>query len=136
MSVEKYLEKLTSSIDFLFKQIENTGLNESLKKVPIGLFDLNFQFNIRVKNGKIKDEYSIYLSRDTSKLMKGYSAAFGFTISGSETTWIDIFQGRKSIMGHYNEGNLKITNIRVNWLKMTLLSNLIANLVSMKLLKI
>lgn len=136
MSVEQYLNKLITSIEFLFNQIANIGLKDSLEKVPVGLFDLNFQFNVRVKNGKNKDEFSIYLSKDTSKLMKGYSAALGFTISGTEATWLDVFQGKKSIMGNYNEGNLKISNIRVNWLKMTLLSNLIANLVSMKLLKI
>ena len=136
MSIEKYLEKLVVSIEFLFKQLEATGLKDSLEKVPVGLFDLNFQFNIRVRNGKTKDEFAVYLSKDASKLMKGYSAALGFSIIGTEATWLEIFQGKKSIMGHYNEGNLKISNIRINWLKMTLLSNLVANLISLKLLKI
>ena len=134
--VEEYLEKLITSLDFLFKQLENSGLNKTLEKMPVGLFDLNFQFNVRVKNGKIKDEYTVFITREASKLMKGYSASVGFTIRGTEETWLEVFQGEKSLMAEVIEGHLKVSNMRINWLKITLLSNLLSNLISMKLLKL
>ena len=134
--IEQYLEKFISSMDFLLNQIASSGLSKSLEKIPVGLFDLNFHFNVKVKNGKVKEEYVLFVSRETSKLSKGYSAAVGFSIVGTEKTWLEVFQGRKSLMANVIEGNLKVPNMRVNMLKITLLSNLLANLISMKLLKL
>ena len=134
--IEQYLEKFITSIDFLLKQIASSGLSETLDKIPVGLFDLNFHFNVRVKNGNVKDEFILLVTREKSKLSKGYSSAVGFSLIGSEGIWLEIFQGKKSLMAHVIEGNMKVPNIRVNWLKIMLLSNLLSNLVSMKLLKL
>ena len=134
--IEQYLEKFITSIDFLLKQITSSGLSETLEKFPVGLFDLNFHFNVRVKNDKIKDEFILFITKEMSKLSKGYSSAVGFSLIGSEEVWLEIFQGKKSLMAHIIEGNVKVPNIRVNWLKITLLSNLLSNLVSMKMLKL
>jgi len=134
--IEQYLEKFITSIDFILKQIASSGLSETLEKVPVGLFDLNFHFNVRVKNGKVKDEFILFVTREASKLTKGYSSAVGFSLIGPEKVWLEIFQGKKSLMAHVIEGNIIVPNIRVNWLKITLLSNLLSNLVSMKLLNL
>ncbi|NHI92480.1 MAG: hypothetical protein EAX96_08245 [Candidatus Lokiarchaeota archaeon] len=134
--IEKYLEKFISSIDFLFKQIQSSGLSETLEKIPVEIFDLNFHFNIKVINGEIKEEFNLSITQEISKLSKNHPTVVGFSIIGTEKIWLEVFEGNKSLMAEIIEGKLKISNIRANWLKITLLSNLLANLISIKLLKI
>lgn len=133
--IERVLESVIERMEVVFKLIEQAGTLSALENLPTDFLPLIFRINLKITKNKKFEEFSLSVSPDAQKLVRGYSAAFGHSISGPEEVWMDVLEGRKNLIGEVVEGHLKVSNLRVNWLKTMFFSHLLSNLVSSKLLK-
>lgn len=133
--VERVLKSLIEKMEIVFKLIEQAGTMSTLENLPKDFLPLIFRINLKIVKNKKSEDFSLSISPDAQNLVRGYSAAFGHSISGPEEVWMDVLEGKKTLIGEVVEGHLKVTNLRVNWLKTMFFSHLLSNLVSSKLLK-
>jgi len=85
--------------------------HSDLIKTITGYIPFLFQANIKIK-GKKPRKYYISVSPSTKIIHKGHNKQCSFILSGSMKTWINIFTNKRTLMGAYNLGDIKMTNVR------------------------
>lgn len=97
---------------------------------PLQLFSsflpLNFNANIIVED--TGEKYYFKVSPGGSLVKKGLFRSCPRTLTASNKVWIQIFMGKKTIMGSFNRGELIMTDVRVQYiLRLAFLSEIMFN---------
>ncbi|MHA1143295.1 MAG: hypothetical protein ACTSRW_01015 [Candidatus Helarchaeota archaeon] len=134
--IEERLMLLNKKLKRFYNIIKKTQNLRLLETLPKALTSFLFLLNIKVINGTKNEEFSLFITKDVQKFFRGYSAASDFTIIGPKDIWIDILDGKRSLFGEIIKKNLEVHNIRVNWLKTLLFSQVIWILTNSNLLEL
>jgi len=117
-------------MDLIYNQLER--FTHSLKNILALLpfieeldligqyFPLRFEANILIAE---KKAYYFMVSPNGSFIQQGIRDESSMTLKAEQVTWLQIFNGRKSLTQEYNRGNVKMSNARSNFMyKLVLLS--------------
>jgi hypothetical protein len=105
-------------------------LPESMEQIQIfsSYIPINFDANIVVKDTGERYYFEINPSQYFAR--EGNLSSCPRTFIGLRRTWIQIFTGRKTLMGAFNNGEISMSDTRVQYiLRLTFLSEILFNFV-------
>ncbi len=105
-------------------------LPENMEQLQIfsSYIPLNFEANIIVRD--TGERYCFKINPSEYFARKGNLSSCPRTFIGLRKTWIQIFTGKKTLMGAFNNGEISMTDVRVQYiLRLTFLSEILFNFV-------
>jgi len=124
------MKALIKKFNSLINQLQILFTKEELYPIKTGI---QIYANILFSDLKKNDSIILYITENTLRVYKGFSSSAGLSLIGPSTVWIEILTGQKSLSTSFAEGSIKVPNLRVNWSKLWLLSNLIMSVNDFKL---
>ena len=108
----EYLNDFVQAFGTIFKVIPE---HSDLIKTITGYIPFRFQANIKI-SGKIPRKYYISVSPSTKIIRKGHNKQCRLNLTGNLKNWINILTNKRTLMGAYNLGEIKMTNVREQYI--------------------
>ncbi len=108
----EYFKEFVQSFGTILKIIPE---HSDLIKTITGYIPFRFQANIKILDKNPKNYY-ISVSPSTKIISRGHNKHCNITLSGKLTDWIKILTNKRTLIGSYNLGHVKMTNVREQYI--------------------
>ena len=102
----------------------------------VDALNLNISTILEITDEEKTHIISLVISGMKQEVLPERSPTINFIIKSPKDMWVRIFSGEESLMSNVVTGVAQVSNFRANWLSCMLLSMLISNLVTLKVLKV
>ncbi|HME52556.1 MAG TPA: hypothetical protein VKM55_10085 [Candidatus Lokiarchaeia archaeon] len=123
---EKELASLINTAKIVIDESKNSIDFSTVSLFSNGFINPSLLVNISVAEKHRVKKYFLFLSPRKIFVKPGFMQDAGFMIMGSTGAWLDVLRGEKTLISRTINSEMFLSNYRVNFSKLVLLSNIIS----------